>query len=112
MKNDFDIENTLKNYEHDTDPRVKRAVLDRFAQRSPSRMGSRLFHRPVPLYLAAAQIIIALGLGFFIARVLPMARTPSTPGAKPAVHGSVTQEPSATVTAKDIEWEIAPNDVL
>jgi len=111
MKNDFDIEDALRNYRHEPGPQVKRSVLSRFVRRNASRAGSGFLRRPVPLYLAAAQIVIALGLGFAVARVLPLSDAGTVSKQNRPVQAETGREPSDSIAA-DLTWEIAPNDVL
>ncbi|UCH83946.1 MAG: hypothetical protein JSW50_16150 [Candidatus Latescibacterota bacterium] len=111
MKNDFDIEDTLKRFRHEPDSRVKRSILGRFSQRAAALSGPGFLRRPVPLYLAAAQIVIALCLGFFVARSLPLSEKVSISDDKGSTRMEPAQTPAQAVAA-ELEWEVAPNDIL
>jgi hypothetical protein len=115
MRNDLDIEDILKKHRHTPDSRVKQSVLARFAARyhHPATQGLRsLWQKPVPFYLAAAQIIVALGLGFAVARVIPFVDKSSTADGDRSVRIEAISPTENTVTAEEPEWEIAPNDLL
>jgi hypothetical protein len=104
MKRDSDIERLLKRYPSDPGPEVKRSVLGRFSRafaygRSPGHEVG-FWKRPIPLYAAAAAVILALGLSFFAGR---WATAPEMPervdSIRPAAAAAVT-------------WEAAVNDLL
>ena len=109
MKNDLDIEDVLKKYRHKPGRQVKQSVLARFGDRTRLRVKpgiARMWRRPVPLYLVAAQLIIALGLGFFAAKILPVPK-----GGLEAGIEAGEQSPD-TFAAEELTWEVAPNDLL
>jgi hypothetical protein len=108
MTDDMDIEKMLKQYRSDPGPQVKQSVMNRFAgvhgDGTPIRE-DRLWVRPVPLYIFAAGLILAIGLSFFAGRIT-----------SPAQHSRTTSMevlPSAYEDSlQDIEWQVAPNDLL
>jgi hypothetical protein len=115
MRNDLDIEDALKKYRHKPGSRVKRSVLTRFADRTRHRVtpGIRgLWRKPVPLYLAAAQIVIALAFGFFVAQILPFSKLGSKPPQDRPLQVEAGEQSPDTIAAKELTWEIAPNDLL
>ena len=68
MNDKLNIEDLLKRFRSDPAPRVKRAVMSRYAElcgrrRSPAD-AERLWRRPVPLYFTLVLIIVAAGLSF------------------------------------------------
>jgi hypothetical protein len=115
MKNDLDIEDVLKKYEHKPDSRVKQTVLARFADRTRTRLKPDmrgLWCRPVPLYLVAAQLVIAIGLGFFAARFLPVSNIGSEAGRDKPVQIEAGEQSRDAFAAEELTWEVAPNDLL
>jgi hypothetical protein len=109
MKDDMDIEKTLKQYRSEPSPGVKQSVMNRFG-RTHRGTGSevrndRLWKRPVPLYLFATSILVAIGLAFFAGRMTTLSQSSSGsyPDTRPAAYEDGLQ---------DIQWEIAPNDLL
>jgi hypothetical protein len=105
MNDDIDIEEVLKRYRSDPGAKVKQAVLSRFTQvfggARPVKNGVRFWTRPIPLYVAAATIIIAVALSFFAGRRM----SPSDRQLGPS------QETYSTAI-QEVEWEAAPNDLL
>lgn len=104
MKRDHDIERLLKRFPGEPGPEVKRSVLDRFAKtfasgRSPRRAAG-LWHQPIPLYAAAAALILALGLAFFAGRWVVITEKPQSVESSPAP------------AAPTVTWESAVNDLL
>jgi hypothetical protein len=117
---DRDLEETLKQYRHAPDPRTKDAVMDTFhrtfaeepahaapARRRPGteRRAVGFWRRSVPLYLAAAAVVAAMGLSF-----LAGVHT-STRNVGPVVSEPLpgTREAAAP---PDIPWSIAESDLL
>jgi hypothetical protein len=68
MNRKWDIEDLLMHFRIEPGTRVKRAVLSKYMERYRSARvdtGAReMWRRPVPLYVAAALVIIAAGLSF------------------------------------------------
>ena len=108
MRDDMDIEKMLKQYKSDPGPQVKQSVLSRFnglyGSGASAREG-RWWARPVPLYAFAAAICLAIGLSFFAGRATSLSRQQNTTptGASTAAYADSLQ---------DIEWHVAPNDLL
>ena len=77
MNDRMDIEKQLKGFKHQTDPGLRRTVLDRFERTVPPggrvRWRGMFWARPVPLYLAAAVLLLAVGLSFMAGRQLTLA---------------------------------------
>ena len=109
MNEDIDIEDVLKRYRSDPSPQVKRSVLSRFAHTFESRNSvSNLisfWKKPIPLYLVAAEIIIAVGLSFFAGQRM------SQPQQQVEALHEALQGKSVTTT-QEITREIALNDLL
>ena len=104
MKRDSDIERLLMRYASDPGPEVKRSVLDRFSRtiatrRSPGHAVG-FWKRPIPLYVAAVGVVLALGLSFFAGR---WAASPMAP------ERVESNQPAA---APAVTWEAAVNDLL
>jgi len=115
MRNDLDIEDVLKKHRHAPDSRIKRSVLARFARRYRDPETSWLhdiLQRRVPFYLAAAQIIVALGLGFTAARILPFAKHDSKTAQTGPARIDAVSPTEETVAAEVPAWQVAPNDIL
>ena len=104
MKRDNDIERLLKRYPSDPGPEVKRSVLGRFSRAfaigRPPGHAVGFWKRPIPLYAAAAGVILALGLSFFAGRW----------AATPEVSERVDSNRPAAAPA--VTWEAAVNDLL
>ena len=105
MNEDSDIERALSQYRTDPSPAVKRTVLSRFACTFHLERRGRFWRRRVPLYVVAAQIFIAVGLGFLAGR-----RSTGGEGHLEAVPTAVEKESAVTVV--EIGPEMAPGDVL
>jgi|WetSurMetagenome_2_1015567.scaffolds.fasta_scaffold28788_4 hypothetical protein len=110
MNRKLDIEDMLKRFRKEPDPRVKRAVLARYAERfdreqRATARAERLWRRPVPLYMAAALAIVVAGISFIAgqkhSRPAHTARSEST-----AVQDSLA---NAVINQS---WHFAPRDVL
>jgi hypothetical protein len=104
-----DIEKTLKQYRSEPSPSVKHAVMNRFTRvhgvTGSIARNERVWKRPVPLYLFAAGIIVAVGLAFFAGQMTSLSQSPrsSLMETQPAAYDS---------DLYDIQWEVAPNDLL
>jgi hypothetical protein len=118
MKNDLDIEDVLKRYRHKPDSGIKRSILARFADKTRLRVKPHqsglpgFWHRPVPLYLVAAQIIVAVGLGFFASRFVPVSKVGSETVQERSAHIEAGEQPLDALETEELSWEIAPNDLL
>lgn len=106
MNDDIDIEEVLKRHRIDPGPQVKRSVLSRFAlafgNTRPEGTAGSFWKRPVPLYVAAAAFIIAVGLSFFAGQRM----------APPERQLEPSQETYSTITHEEVQWEVAPNDLF
>ncbi|UCF04013.1 MAG: hypothetical protein JSV33_08635 [bacterium] len=109
MKKDIDIEELLRRQQCGPHPRVKQSVLSRFIEmRSAGRRsaGWMLFwKRPVPLYLAAASVIIAIGLSFLLGRGTSRLEEHGMPA-------QVRVQAIDTVTFQEPEWAVTQSDVF
>ncbi|UCG53353.1 MAG: hypothetical protein JSW58_07310 [Candidatus Latescibacterota bacterium] len=109
MKKDFDIEELLMRFKSEPSARVKRSVLTRFGRvfggRGLRTDETSFWRRPIPLYLAAANIVIAITLSFFAGQTMPLSERERDVLREPP------QETSETV-APEVHWEIAPNDLI
>jgi hypothetical protein len=107
MNNNNDIEERLRNSRMGPGDEVKRNVLSRYGRTFGTRhhgAGSIVFwRRPIPLYLTAASIFAAAVIAFYAGTRVPGASDKSEP---------IPLGGDAAVTAGDLEWETAPNDVL
>lgn len=108
-----DIEESLKSFHHQPGGRVKRSVMSAYARAASARVEgghSRGFWiRPVPLYAAAAVLVLMVAVAFAAGRY-------TSPAASPAVTPAATAVSPASadgaVTSHDIEWSTATNDLL
>lgn len=109
MNRDFDIEDILKRYDCEPGENTKRSVLDRFRQThpvdAPGRDSRGFWRKPVPVYVAAAALMVLAGFAFLAGR--QSARSEAPPG----LSGKATDE-RAVVTPEAIEWVAAENDLL
>ena len=106
MRDDFDVEDTLRRYRTEPSARVKRTVRDRFGEmRDPGPKHRGFWKRPIPLYAAATALAIVVGLSF------AAGRTTSRDGYR---TGSSTQPAGqdTLMTSVEIEWVPAENDLL
>ena len=109
MNDKLNIEDLLKRFRRDPAPRVKRAVLSRYAElcgrrRTPA-VAERLWRRPVPLYFALALIVVAAGLSFIGGQQL------SRREASPRDTSTVAQD-TTTGAPLEQQWKYAPSDIL
>jgi anti-sigma-K factor RskA len=109
MRDDIDIEETLRRFESDPGPEVKRSILTRFSQKFGSRRSvehkTGFWRTPVPLYVTAAGIVVAVGLSFIVGQR----------SAAPQQPQEMLREPAPALnagSAAEIKWEVAPNDLL
>jgi len=124
MKDDMDIEKTLKQYRSDPSPHVKQSVMNHFASKHGDRREAnhgkhpagfdggansagtgRWWRRPVPLYIFAAGVVLAIGLSFVAGRMTSITHDSSH-------ERTAVQPASYSVDLEDIQWETATNDVL
>ena len=109
MKDDTDIEKTLRGYRAEPGDQVKRSVMSRFkntyGNRRPETGPVGIWKKPVPLYLYAATIVVVVGLSFFAGQRM------SPPG-RQIDAANESSQPELTVEVHEIQWESAPNDVL
>ncbi len=109
MKDDVDIEKTLRGYRSAPGDRVKQSVMSRFknsyGNRGPGTGPVGTWKKPVPLYLYVATLVVVVGLSFFAGQR----------SIHPGRQAGITNEPPPeinTVELQDLQWESAPNDVL
>jgi len=104
-----DIENLLKRFRIEPSPRVKRAVLSKYAESRGRARGTPhaapLWRRSVPLYFAAALIVVVAGLSFVGGQTLSR-RQGRLPDASLAVQDSLLDR------ALEQQWYCAPSDLL
>jgi hypothetical protein len=106
MKDDFDPEDVLRRYEADPSAKVKRTVLDRFGKEHAERTRRPGFwKRPVPLYAAAAALVIVMGFSYTAGERRARAE------GHPHVTGDTLQTGHTSKTG-DVEWVSAENDLL
>jgi hypothetical protein len=110
MTTDFDVEGALGRFRHEPSARVKRSVMTAFRHtfRGGDRGGRRVrfWRRPVPLYAAAATLLVLVGLSFALGRTTSRAGG-SQSGLSPERPGGKN-----VVTSQDMNWVAAENDVL
>lgn len=110
MSRKLDIEDLLMRFRSEPSARVKRAVLARYAERyGRGRRGTAgaigLWRRPVPLYVAAALVLVAAGLSFMGGRTL--SRPERIAGSAP-----IAVQDSLVGKALEQSWHYAPRDVF
>lgn len=103
------IEDLLKRFRREPSPRVKRAVLSRYAERFDRARGpagrTPFWRRPVPLYFAAALIAVTAGLSFIGGQNL--SREEGSPK-----DSSIVRQDTLTDAAPEQQWYYAPSDVF
>lgn len=113
MNRKLDVEDLLIGFRITPSARVKRAVLARYAERRGRTRGAAgravngaaLLKRPVPLYLAAALVVIVAGLSFVGGQKLSRSqRPPESP--------SIAMQDSLIGAALRQSMQIAPRDVF
>ncbi len=109
MNDNFDIEEVLKRFRHEPDEKTKQSVLSSFRRAHASSGSHRptagFWRRPVPLYLAAAAILVLGVLSFVVGQ-----RTRRADG-RSAISGGLYQE-NGLVGSEEIKWIPAENDLL
>jgi hypothetical protein len=109
MNTKLDIENLLKRFRGDPSPRVKRAVLSKYAERCGRTRGTadatRFWRRSVPLYFAATLIVVAAGLSFVGGQTL--SRRAGNPE-----DSSIAMKDSLPDAAPELQWYYAPSDIF
>jgi hypothetical protein len=105
----LDIEELLKRFRSDPSPRVKRAVLSRYAERyggARETAGAVPFwRRSVPLYVVTAVLIFVAGLSFAGGRTL------SRRG-EDAGNASTIMQDTLIGGVPEQHWYYAPSDLL
>jgi hypothetical protein len=109
MNRKLDIEDLLMRFRITPGARVKRAVLSRYAEHYRPARGAagtmRGWRRPVPLYVAAALVVLAAGLSFIGGQKLSRSeRTAESPSI-------AMQDSLIRVTLKQ-SLQFAPRDVF
>ncbi len=109
MRDDIDIEEGLRRFHGDPGPEVKRSVLARFSRRfgngGPVRDKTSFWRKPIPLYVATAGVIIAVGLSFLAGQ-----RTASSQRSPEGLRDAVQTENAGST--REVKWEAAPNDLM
>ena len=105
MNENIDIEHVLKRYRGAPSSRVKRSVLSRFIHTFDSRSSVGFWKRPIPLYVATAIVVIAVGLSFFAGRKMFQQELRPTVLYETVPEGDV-------ITTQELKWEVARNDLL
>jgi hypothetical protein len=109
MNAKLDIEELLRRFRSEPNPRVKRTVLSRYAERCSRARGvagaAELWRKPVPLYFVAALIVVAAGLSFVGGQKLSRAE-------RSAEEASAYMQDTLTSAALEQRWQFAPRDVL
>jgi hypothetical protein len=109
MNTKLNIENLLKRFRSEPSPRVKRAVMSRYAERcgrSQKAAGAAPFwRRSVPLYFAATLIVVAAGLSFVGGQTL--SRRDGSPK-----DSSMVMQDTLTGAAPEQQWYYAPSDLF
>jgi hypothetical protein len=109
MNTKLDIENLLKRFRSDPSPRVKRAVLSKYAERCArpreTAGAAPFWRRSVPLYFAATLIVVAAGLSFIGGQTL--SHREGSPK-----NSSITMQDSLTDAAPELQWYYAPSDLF
>ena len=109
MNAKLNIEELLKRFRSDPSPRVKRAVLSKYAERCGRRRraadAEQLWRRSVPLYFAATLIVVAAGLSFIGGQKL--SRREGSPE-----DSSIVMQDTLAGTALEQRWNYAPSDVF
>jgi hypothetical protein len=109
MKDNHDIEDMLKKTDLNPSPRVKDRVLSEFQRTLGSNNARvakmRFWKKPIPLYAAAASVIILVGLSFVAGQKTARPESPPTAAQE-------LSQPDEIKTAQDITWAVAERDLL
>ncbi len=110
MKDDF--EEILKKYKNSPGPQVKTAVLGKFIRDAGNRASNRapfgFWRRPVPLYSAAAILVVLAGLSFYAGRATSARRSPANhQGGRENLLQTNNKPP-----VYELAWESAAADML
>ncbi len=109
MKDDHDVEKGLKEFEHQPDKRVKRAVMSAFEREFDGggiRRGKvSIWKRSVPLYAVVAFVIVMMGLSYIAGKRSLNAND------GPLVPNQLIQE-NNMATDEEITWTVAERDLL
>lgn len=101
------IEDVLKMFRHKPAARVKRVVMSAYGESlaGDGRGSGGFWNRPVPLYAAAAVLVVMVGVSFLAGqRGVPSG--PVRTVTEPAVPAGGAASPAG------IEWSTAVNDLL
>ena len=109
MRDDHDIEKGLKGFEHQPHKRVKKTVMSAFRREfaTTGAQGSpvRFWRRPVPLYVAAAFVVVMMGVSYFAGqRSLASSSQPMAP--EHLIQGN------DVAPEGEITWTVAKRDLL
>jgi len=109
MNTKLNIEELLKRFRSEPGPRVKRAVLSKYAERCGRTRGAAnaapFWRRSVPLYFAAALIVVIAGLSFVGGQTL--SRREGSPK-----DSSIIVQDTLTDAAPEQQWYCAPSDLF
>jgi hypothetical protein len=109
MNRKWDIEDLLMRFRITPGARVKRAVLSKYAERHGRARGAAgaiaVWRRPVPLYIAAAFVLLAAGLSFIGGQRLSRAE-------RIAGSASIAMQDSLIGEALKQSLQFAPRDVF
>jgi len=109
MTNDIDIERALRRFKTEPGAGVKRSVMSRFAlgfDTEPSSGSAfRFWERPVPFRLAAAMLVIAVGLSFAAGRMMHR-RIPQAD----SLGGAIWEQ--GALATEQVSWHVTPADLL
>jgi len=109
MNAKLNIEELLKRFRSEPAPRVKREVMSKYAERCGRAQGTAdaapFWRRSVPLYFAAALIVVTAGISFVGGQTL--SRREGSPK-----DSSITMQDTLTDAAPEQQWHYAPSDIF
>jgi hypothetical protein len=105
MTDHRDIEETLKRFDRAPDAETKAEVMSAYRRAFEAGARAGFWRRPVPLYAAAAVIVVLVAASFVAGQRTSMSAGARADRATPGVTDGV-------VTSQDIEWRPAQNDLL
>ena len=103
MNKKIDTENLLKQYKCSPTDKVKRSVMARYVRTYGIAARKSFWQRGIPLYQAAAAVILATLISAFAVRNFPAEQTSSQ---------TIIEEKNASIVIPEIEPFIALNDNL